>query len=116
MPEASPSVGQPGRSCPRSRAALVPPCQRLLSTRLAAWSQMAGRIAIGPRQECRSLSYAGGGDDRVGAEPEQQTGEKTVGEEVAAAALGGDAEQLGDHVNDGSSGEGEEDHRDRFGC
>ena len=46
------------------------------------------------------------GDNRIGDEPREEANEEPVGDKVGALGAAGDAEQLGDDVNDGSGGQG----------
>ena len=88
-----------GHSCGKFRSTLRP-------DRSSATSRTNSRPA--------DQSDAGGGHDRVGDEAGEQAEQQAVGEQVAAAGLGGDAEQLDDDVEDRAGREGQEDDADRL--
>src|SRR6478752_2599344 len=56
---------------------------------------------------------AGGGDDEVGREAEQDPGDEEPGDEHRMAVLAVDREELPHHVEDRTAGNGEEGDRDR---
>src|SRR4051794_37142846 len=74
-------------------------------------STTSSGIGARVRQTCL---HAGGGDDGVGEESGEEAEEHAVGEQVAALGSRGDADELGDHVDQRAGGQGQERDADRL--